>query len=64
MKINQDLEEMEFAHEENANVPPITRLLDYWPLIKLALQFVKIFTGKKADAKINQVIKWGDSVNN
>lgn len=35
-------------------------LAAYWGVIKLALKFVKLFTGPKADAKIDQVIAWGD----
>lgn len=34
----------------------------YWPLIKVALTLVMLFTGKKADAKIREIIKWGDGL--
>lgn len=36
-------------------------LAAYWSIIKLALKFVKLFTGPKADIKIDQVIEWGDT---
>lgn len=35
-------------------------LADYWKIIKLVLKLVKVFTGPKADAKIDEVISWGD----
>jgi len=34
----------------------------YWGIIKLILNFVKIFTGAKADEKIDEIIAWGDSI--
>jgi len=34
----------------------------YWSIIKLVLKFVKIFTGVKADAKIDEITDWGDSI--
>lgn len=34
----------------------------YWGIIKLVLKFVKIFTGAKADAKIDEIIDWGNSI--
>lgn len=39
----------------------LMELAEYWKLIRLALKFVKLFTGPKADAKIDKVIEWGDN---
>lgn len=38
----------------------LINLADYWKIIKLVLKLVKVFTGPKADAKIDEVIAWGD----
>ena len=38
-----------------------TNLSDYWKVIRLVLQLVKVFTGKKADAKIDEIIEWGNA---
>jgi hypothetical protein len=35
-------------------------LAAYWTLIKLALKFIKIITGKKGDKVIDDIITWGD----
>ena len=35
-------------------------LSGYWKIIRLALKLVKIFTGAKADKKIDEIIAWGD----
>ena len=35
-------------------------LSDYWKIIKLVLQLVKVFTGPKADKKIDEIIAWGN----
>lgn len=43
-------------------MPPLQAFGAVWPLLKFILQFVKIFTGSKADAKIDSVIEWGDGV--
>lgn len=38
----------------------LLNLVGYWGIIKLALKFVKLFTGPKADKKIDEIIAWGD----
>jgi hypothetical protein len=35
---------------------------DYWGIISLILTFVKVFTGKKADAKIDEILSWGNGL--
>lgn len=35
-------------------------LADYWKVIRLVLKLVKVFTGPKADAKIDEIMAWGD----
>lgn len=35
-------------------------LADYWKVIKLVLKLVKVFTGPKADARIDEIMAWGD----
>tara|TARA_R110000868_G_scaffold380468_1_gene646483 strand:+ start:1516 stop:1728 length:213 start_codon:yes stop_codon:yes gene_type:complete len=37
---------------------PVQDIVKYAPLLILALRFVKLFTGKKADAKIDEIISW------
>lgn len=57
----QDLENLAENHTESPEAaPPITQLIQFWPIIRSALTLVKIFTGPKADAKINIIINWGD----
>lgn len=73
MNAKQIISELENMPEQQVNIEKINALKQsdglhafllslagYWGVIRLALQFVKLFTGKKADAKIDEVIKWGD----
>lgn len=41
---------------------PIEQFMVYWKLIRAALRLAKIFTGQKADEKIDEIIKWGDNL--
>jgi hypothetical protein len=43
-------------------MPPLQAFGAVWPLLRFVLAFVKIFTGSKADAKIDQILEWGDGV--
>lgn len=43
-------------------LPPMEAFCSVWKLLRFVLDFVKIFTGSKADAKIDQVLEWGDGV--
>lgn len=41
---------------------PVEQFIVYWKLIRAALRLAKIFTGEKADAKIDEIITWGDNL--
>lgn len=41
-------------------LPPMEKLKFYWGAIVLVLTIIKVFTGKKADQRINEIIEWGD----
>lgn len=44
------------------SMPPLAAFASVWGLIKIVLTLVKVFTGSRADAKIDSVIEWGDGV--
>lgn len=41
---------------------PLLQLCDYWSILRTVLNIVKIFTNAKADAKIDEIISWGDTI--
>jgi hypothetical protein len=55
-KVVMKLKKMDAAQAESFFV----NLADYWKIIRLVLKLVKVFTGPKADAKIDEVMAWGD----
>jgi hypothetical protein len=58
----QDLENLAEQHDQHtvAKLPPISQLVMYWPFIRAALKLLKVFTGPKADKRIDDIILWGD----
>ena len=63
MAIFQKLDDMaENVESPPANADNLTKLCAYWKFIRLALSLIMIFTGKKADKKIQEIIDWGDTV--
>jgi len=66
MKIKNQIKEVNLTAENLGsaeNLNNIQTLFMYWNIIKIALNFVKIFTNSKADKKIDEVINWGDNIN-
>lgn len=59
MKIIKQIEQAEFP-ENYKELPPMEQLKIFWPVICLILSFVEVFTGPKADAKIEAIKQWGD----
>lgn len=41
---------------------PLLQLCDYWSILRTVLNIVKIVTNAKADAKIDEIISWGDTI--
>lgn len=64
IKLRDKFEDLENLAEQNEketqNIPPVAQLIKFWPFIRAALTLVKVFTGAKADQKINEIIMWGD----
>jgi len=55
---NLAVTEMESMAEREIPVKDLVSIITLsWPLIRLALKLSKVFTGPKADAKIDQIIK-------
>lgn len=61
MKIAKAIEDTQASNDAH-NLPPMDALCQFWPVISIALNFVKIFTGSKADEKIDQVLEWGHTL--
>lgn len=61
MKKIHEIEEMEIPQNVHG-MPPLAALAALWPIISTILTLVKVFTGKKADEKIDEVLKWGSGI--
>lgn len=55
------LADMEIPSDLNA-MPPLAAFCSVWGLVSTVLSLVKVFTGSRADAKIDQVLDWGNGV--
>lgn len=66
MSIINEIHELNVNAENSVQVSEkatqLELLIFYWAFIRIALKIVKVFTGAKADAKIDEIIKWGDSL--
>ena len=60
MKIAKQIEETVFP-DNYKELPPLQQLGVWWGIVVAVLSFVKLFTGEKADAKIDEIIKWGEA---
>ena len=54
--------EVAAAGNASASAIPLLQLCDYWSILRTVLNIVKIFTNAKADAKIDEIISWGDTI--
>lgn len=59
MKIAKEIEETVFP-DNYKDLTPLQQLGVWWGIVVAVLSFVKLFTGEKADAKIDEIIKWGE----
>lgn len=50
------------TNEELRSLPLSKQIVAFWPILRLLATVAKIFTGKKADQKLNQLIAWGDAL--
>lgn len=55
-KVVLKLKKMDAAQTEQFFVD----FAEYWKIIRLVLKLVKVFTGPKADARIDAIMAWGD----
>ena len=55
-KVVLKLKKMDAAQMESFFI----NLADYWKIIRLLAKLAKVFTGPKTDARIDQIIAWGD----
>lgn len=59
MKIAREIEAIELP-DNIKDMPPMQQLALFWGVISVVLHFVKIFTGAKADEKIDAILEWGN----
>lgn len=60
MKLQQELDAIEIPQEID-QMNSLQKLSLFWGVIATILKFVKIFTGKKADEKIDMILEWGNT---
>ena len=58
MKLQEELNQIEIP-EDFKTLDTLTQLALFWGVIRTVLKFVKIFTGAKADEKIDLILDWG-----
>lgn len=58
MKLQEELNKVEIPEDFNT-LDKLAQLAIFWGVIVVVLKFVKIFTGTKADEKIDMIIEWG-----
>jgi|GEM_PF-6581103 len=58
MKLQEELNKIEIPENYNA-MEKLAQLALFWPAVVMILKFIKIFTGSKADEKIDMIIEWG-----
>lgn len=59
MKLQEELDKVDIP-ENFRTLDKLTQLALFWGVITVVLRFVKIFTGPKADEKIDMILEWGE----